>query len=144
MLHEIKCFTNCVSLFETSGTSRQVNDRRLWVEVSKIWQMIQTDEISISWIEKTKRLSELLTKKKSWSYCLMETLRSGRLENWMHRQCSLVLLVYIKKIMKFYFDQMLFQTFQNFFQYFFLANKLMTINFLLRWRIASLMLINLH
>ena len=59
----IICLTDNQSLFETVGTSNQILDRRLRVEVSAIREMIDHDEISIEWVCKEKQLSDVLTKK---------------------------------------------------------------------------------
>lgn len=63
-----------MSLFETSGTSSQVNNWRLLVEASAIREMIKKDQISIWWIERTKQLSGELTNKWPLSYLLTETV----------------------------------------------------------------------
>ena len=61
------------------GTSHQISDRRLRVEVSAIRQMVDRNEISVQWTNKEKQLSDVLTKKGASQSLMMNTLQSGTL-----------------------------------------------------------------
>ena len=73
----IICYTDSRSLFEAAGSSSNVSDRRLRVEVSAIREMIQKGEVSMKWIEGKHQVSDVLTKKGASPFILMETLQSG-------------------------------------------------------------------
>ena len=73
----IHCLTDSQSLFETVGTSNQISDRRLRVEISAIREMIDNDEISIEWVSKDQQLSDVLTKKGASPSPLMRSLQKG-------------------------------------------------------------------
>ena len=76
----ITCITDSKSLFEMLGTSHQISDRRLRVEVSAIRQMVDCNEISVQWTNKEKQLSDVLTKKGASQSLMMNTLQSGILQ----------------------------------------------------------------
>ena len=80
----IHCFTDSRSLFEASGTSSLVSDRRLHVEIGAIQQMVSKSEISLKWIEKRKQLSDVLTKKGASPNFLMDTVSSGNISWLLH------------------------------------------------------------
>ena len=37
------------SLYEALGTSKQIQDKRLHVEISALLQMVEKDEVTVSW-----------------------------------------------------------------------------------------------
>ena len=98
MLCKTECFTESMSLFETSGTTSQVNNLGFRMEFSMAWETIKRDEIYIWWIEQTKELSHIFKKKGASPHLLIETFKSGRLENSMHWKCPHMFL--IKKMNK--------------------------------------------
>ena len=73
----ISSVTDSQSLFETLGTSNQISDRRLRVEVSALREMIENDEICAQWVKKEDQLSDVLTKKGASPVSLMRTLQRG-------------------------------------------------------------------
>ena len=77
----ITCYTDSRSLFETSGSTKSINDKRLRVEVSAIREMIQKNEITIEWIDGKHQISDVLTKKGASPFSLMNVLKSGNIYN---------------------------------------------------------------
>ena len=77
--YPIKGFTDSKSLFETIGTSHQIADKRLRVEISAIRQMVDNDEIKIEWVTKDQQLSDILTKKGAYPNLLMRVLQKASL-----------------------------------------------------------------
>ena len=73
------CLTDSQSLYETIGTSHQIADKRLRVEVSAIREMVEKQEIIAQWVNKNDQLSDVLTKKGASPNLLMSTLQRGSL-----------------------------------------------------------------
>ena len=77
--YSIICLTDSQSLYETIGTSHQVSDKRLRVEVSAIREMVERAEIVAQWVNKNDQLSDVLTKKGASPNLLMSSLQKGSL-----------------------------------------------------------------
>ena len=75
----INAYTDNLSLYETTQTTKQVLDRRLRVEISALREMSSKNEISIHWIEGSKQLSDVLTKKGASHQKLIDTLQDGKI-----------------------------------------------------------------
>ena len=75
----VNCFTDSRSLFEVTGTSNLVSDKRLRVEVAAIREMIDKGEITINWVGKESQLSDSLTKKGASASLLLKVLKEGNL-----------------------------------------------------------------
>ena len=73
------CLTDSQSLYETIGTSHQIADKRLRVEVSAIREMVEKQEIIAQWVNKNDQLSDVLTEKGASPNLLMSTLQRGSL-----------------------------------------------------------------
>ena len=69
--------TDSDDLFTTSSTTRLVTDRRLRVEISAIRQMIEREEIELVWVDRTKQIADVLTKKGAPSQNLIRTIQTG-------------------------------------------------------------------
>ena len=78
--YPVKCLTDSKSLFETVGTSHQISDKRLRVEVSAIRQMVENNEITVDWVPKQHQLSDVLTKKGACPLSLMKTLQGASIQ----------------------------------------------------------------
>ena len=73
----IKGITDNKSLFETSNTTKNVDDKRLRVEISMIRQMLERKEIEIIHVKSENNLSNALTKKGASTKTLLATHKSG-------------------------------------------------------------------
>lgn len=54
--------TDSRPLFESGGSRKAVNDKRLRVEISALREMIQNGEIPLRWIEGKQQIANALTK----------------------------------------------------------------------------------
>ena len=73
------CYTDSNSLYDTTGTTHAVSDRRLRVEISALREMISKKEIDVIWVEKERQLADVLTKRGASSTQLLDTIKSGRM-----------------------------------------------------------------
>ena len=73
----IMCYTDSRSLFESAGSSNNVSDKRLRVEIGAIRELIQREEISMKWIEGKQQLADVFTKKGASPLPLTGVLQSG-------------------------------------------------------------------
>ena len=72
--------TDSRSLFEALGSSKQVSDKRLRLDVGSLREMIKRDEITINWVQGSRQLSDALTKHgASWRY-LTTVMETGNLQ----------------------------------------------------------------
>ena len=70
-------YTDSNDLFSTSSTTKLVTERGLRVEISAIRQMLEREECKLVWIDKTRMLADVLTKKGAPSQNLMRSIQSG-------------------------------------------------------------------
>ena len=69
--------TNSKSLFEALGTSKQVQDKRLCIEISALCQVVEKGEVTINWKPGARQLSDPLTKHGASTKLLRHTLEKG-------------------------------------------------------------------
>ena len=58
----IIAYTDNWSIYDAVHTLKQTLEKRLPVDISPIREMVKRNEINITWIEKTKEISDILTK----------------------------------------------------------------------------------
>ena len=58
----IIAYTDNQNLYDAANTLKQTLEKRLLADMSAIREMVETNEINITWIEKTKQISNILTK----------------------------------------------------------------------------------
>ena len=58
----IIAYTDNRSIYDAVHTLKQTLEKRLPVDISPIREMVKRNEINITWIEKTKEISDILTK----------------------------------------------------------------------------------
>ena len=75
---EIKCITDNQSLYETAHTSNTLTDKRLLFEISSIREMIDKEEIKLSWTPAKEQLSNVLTKTGVSGTQLIQVLAKGK------------------------------------------------------------------
>ena len=75
--HTLEGVTDSQSLYEALGTSSQVSDRRLRVEVSALRQMVEEGDVRVSWVPKNKQIADVLTKSTSSDKLLVHVLTQG-------------------------------------------------------------------
>ena len=73
----IYCKTDNKSLFDAVQTLKTINDKRLRVEMSMIREMVENNEIKISWIRSGEQLADVLTKNGASSDSLCRVLNIG-------------------------------------------------------------------
>ena len=59
---EIVAYTDNQSLYDAAHSMKQTLEKRLLVDISSIREMIERNEIKVTWIGKEKQLSDILTK----------------------------------------------------------------------------------
>ena len=65
------------SLFETLGTTSQVSNHRLRVEISALRQMVDEADIQVKWVSKHKQVADVLTKDTASDKLLVQMLQDG-------------------------------------------------------------------
>ena len=73
------CGTDNESLKEALYSSKVVSDRRLRVDIARLREMIEEDEIQAEWIEKRKQLADCMTKNVASSVELLEVFSISKL-----------------------------------------------------------------
>ena len=58
----IIAYTDNESLYDAAHTLKQTLEKRLLVDISSIREMVERNKINVTWIEKTKQISDILTK----------------------------------------------------------------------------------
>ena len=58
----ITAYTDNQSLYENVHSSRQTLEKRLIVDIAALHEMVDRGEITLTWIEKQKQISDCLTK----------------------------------------------------------------------------------
>ena len=72
--------TDSRSLFEALGSSKQVSNKRLRLDLGPLREMIERGEITINWVQGSRQLSDALTKHDaSWRY-LTTVMETGNLQ----------------------------------------------------------------
>ena len=72
---KITCKVDSKSLVDALESSKQVDGKRLRIEIAILKEMIQKEEISkVSWVPTTHQLSNCLTKGGANAKCLLETI----------------------------------------------------------------------
>ena len=59
---DIVAYTDNQSLYDAAHSMKQTLEKRLLVDISSIREMIERNEIKVTWIGKEKQLSDILTK----------------------------------------------------------------------------------
>ena len=76
-LPNVICYTDSKSLVEHLQSNKLIQDLRLRVDIARIREMIQLNEISVVWIDTTKQLADSLTKAGASAARLVEVLEKG-------------------------------------------------------------------
>ena len=75
----VKSLTDSQSLIDNLESSRVVQDFRLRVDLARLKEMIEVNEIRMEWIEKSEQLADPLTKAGASNKRLCEVLCNGRI-----------------------------------------------------------------
>jgi hypothetical protein len=75
-LPPIKCVTDSSSLVQHLHTTKLSSDRRLRVDMSRLREMVQQKEISVTWCPGKQQLSDGLTKSTASTSALLEAIAS--------------------------------------------------------------------
>ena len=79
-LPKIICYIDNASLFETLKTSRSTSDRRLRVDIARLRDMTEKEEIEVRWVPGCNQIADPLTKNGASSELLLDILKSGKLK----------------------------------------------------------------
>ena len=79
-LPKIICYIDNASLFETLKTSRSATDRRLRVDIARLRDMTEKEEIEVRWVPGCNQIADPLTKNGASSELLLDILKSGKLK----------------------------------------------------------------
>ena len=71
--------TDSRSLYEALGSTKQLTDKRLRLEVYALREMVEEGDIKVMWVEGSKQLSDTLTKRGTSWKLLVEVLQNGEL-----------------------------------------------------------------
>ena len=74
----IKCYTDNKSLYESVQSATIPSDRRLRVDLSRIREMVDKQEVELLWINGKYQVADCLTKRGASSLLLFETLVNCR------------------------------------------------------------------
>ena len=72
---------NLVDHLRTISGNNRVRDKRLHIDLSAIAQMIERDNVQIIWVDGTKQLANVLTKKGAGFHQILEVLRNGSIKS---------------------------------------------------------------
>ena len=67
------------SLIDHMATSHVIQDKRLRIDVARLREMVEKEEIQCNWVRKEEQLANPLTKAGASSRSLVDVLHSGRL-----------------------------------------------------------------
>jgi hypothetical protein len=76
---QVECRTDSKSLIDHLQTSHVIQDSRLRVDIARLKEMIELNEIKLCWIPGNEQLADPLTKAGASPHRLVEVLTSGRL-----------------------------------------------------------------
>ena len=76
---EILAYTDNQSLYDAAHSMKQTLEKRLLVDISSIREMIERNEIKVTWIGKEKQLSDILTKAGVSSKGLLNILSNSKM-----------------------------------------------------------------
>ena len=80
----IKLFSdsnNMVDHLRTISGNNRVRDKRLHIDLSAIAEMVKRDNVKIIWVDGSKQLANVLTKKGAGFHQILEVLRSGSIQS---------------------------------------------------------------
>ena len=75
----IEVVTDSQSLQDTSSTSNIVKDARLRVDMARLRQMVERNEIEVTWMKGSRHLADTMTKKCASANTLLEVLQTSAL-----------------------------------------------------------------
>ena len=78
-LPSVLCKTDNSSLMETLHVTKLIKDMRLHVDIGRLREMVQQNEILIEWIDGRLQLADVLTKAGASAARLVEVLESSHL-----------------------------------------------------------------
>ena len=73
------CKTDHISLEEHLKCSKVIQDLRLRVDITRLWEMVKLGEKEVYWVDKTHQLTDPLTKYGATAVRLMDVLKCGKL-----------------------------------------------------------------
>mgnify|MGYP001796156622 CR=1 FL=1 len=76
---EITAYTDNYSLYEASYSMKQTLEKRLLLDISALREMVARNEVKITWVEKEKQLSDILTKSGVNSTSILDILQSSKM-----------------------------------------------------------------
>ena len=75
----ITVYTDKQSLYDAVHSPKQTLEKRLLIDISSIWEMVERNEITVTWISKEKQLSDVLTKSGAPSNTMLQTLNTSKM-----------------------------------------------------------------
>ena len=75
----ITAYTDNQSFYDAAHSLKQTLEKRLLFDISAIREMIERNEINITWIEKAKQISDILTKTGVSPSIILEVLSSSKM-----------------------------------------------------------------
>ena len=75
----VSCLTDNKSLYDAAHTTKVISDRRLRIEMSSVREMIEREEIALSWINSGEQVADVLTKEGSSSHNILKILEDAHL-----------------------------------------------------------------
>ena len=76
---DVIAYADNQSLYDAGHTMKQTLEKRLLVDISSIRETIERNEIQVTWINKEKKLSDILTKAGVLSKEFLSVLRTSKM-----------------------------------------------------------------
>ena len=78
-LPPVTCLTDSRSLIDHMSTSHVIQDKRLRIDIARLKEMVELNEVRCKWVSKDDQLADSLTKAGASSRKLLDVVQTGRL-----------------------------------------------------------------
>ena len=75
----ITAYTDNQSLYDAVHSMKQTLEKHLVVDISAIQEMVERNEIRVTWLNKEKQMSDVLTKSGAPSNSMLQTLNASKM-----------------------------------------------------------------
>ena len=76
----ITCYVDNYSLFENVHSTKNVNEKRLRIDLAALKELVKEGLVSLKWLESCRQLSDCFTKRGVNTYKLIDIIEKGKLE----------------------------------------------------------------
>merc|ERR1712198_15773 len=75
----ITCYVDNYSLFENVHSTKNVNEKRLRIDLAALKELVKEGLVSLKWLESCRQLSDCFTKRGVNTYKLIDIIEKGKL-----------------------------------------------------------------